>query len=171
MTSCARCGGRLIRHEVRRRHVIENATKVWMQVIRLLCRGECKTTCTQLLPNMLPHKHYCAEEVQEALQSQEDGTPICQLQTSADESTLRRWRSEFRTVLTILSGTMESIAATMRQSVEPLLRMADTPLARLREALLALETLPAGWSYLARAYFWCHTHPVCLGCPAAHPLR
>jgi hypothetical protein len=151
--------------------VIENAIKVWRPVIRLLCRGECKTTCTQLLPNMLPYKHYCAEEVQEALQAQADGTPTCQLETSADESTLRRWRSEFRAVLTTLSGTMESIAATLRGTALPLLRLAGTPLARLREAVLALEKLPAGWTYLARAYFWHHTHLVCLGCPADHPLR
>ena len=73
--------------------------KVWDRVFRLLCKGECKTSFTQLLPNMLPRKHYCAAEVEEVLHAEETGLPMSQLRTQADESTVRRWRNEFSTVL------------------------------------------------------------------------
>jgi len=136
--------------------------KVWLRVHRLLCNGDCKTTCTQLLPNMLPHKHYCAAEVEEVLYAEETGSLVSQLSTYADESTVRRWRNEFATVLDSLSGTLESITAVVRGKPKPLLLMAGATFKRLREAVTALEELPPGWTHLSRAYFWCRAHPVCL---------
>jgi len=164
MTTCPRCGGRLTGHGTRERHVIENGVKIWFRVRRRRCKdAKCKTSCTQLLPNMLPHKHYCAADVEEVLRAAETHTPTSELQTTADESTLRRWRNEFSAMLDVLSGTLESIATAVRRPVKPLLQMAKAPLARLREAVTALEELPAGWTYLSRAYFWRRTHPLCLG--------
>lgn len=136
--------------------------KVWFRVLRLLCKGECKTTYTQLLPNMLPQKHYCAAEVEEVLRAQEIGSPMSQLCTNADESTVRRWRNEFPTVLDSLSGTLEAITAVICGKTKPLLQMAGSSFKRLREAVASLEKLPEGWTHLSRAYFWCRAHPVCL---------
>ena len=136
--------------------------KIWLRVLRLLCTGECKSTCTQLLPNMLPHKHYCAAEVEEVLHAQEIGSPMSQLSTNADESTVRRWRNEFSAVLDSLSGTLEAIAAVICGKPKPLLQMAGASFKRLREAVASLEKLPTGWTHLSRAYFWRRAHPVCL---------
>ena len=111
---------------------------------------------------MLPHKHYCAAEVEEVLHAQETGSPLGQLRTQADESTVRRWRNEFSTVLDSLSGTIEAITAVVRGKPKPLLQMAGVSFKRLREAVAALEELPAGWTHLSRAYFWRRAHPVCL---------
>ena len=163
MEVCPLCGGRLTGHGTRRRHVIENGVKVWLRVHRRRCKGECKTTCTQLLPNMLPHKHYCAAEVEEVLRATETHTPTSQLRTASEESTLRRWRNEFATGLDVLSGTLEAIASTLQSREKPLLQMANAPLARLTEAVRALGGVPAGWTILSRAYFWRICHPVCLG--------
>ena len=162
LTVCPRCGGQLNGHGSRERHVIENGMKVWFRVFRLLCKGECKTTCTQLLPNMLPRKHYCATEVEEVLQAEETGLPMGQLCTHADESTVRRWRNEFSTVLDSLSGTLEAITAVICGKPKPLLQMSGSSFKRLREAVTSLEELPAGWTHLSRAYFWRRIHPVCL---------
>jgi len=136
--------------------------KVWSRVFRLLCTGECKSTYTQLQPNMLPHKHYCAAEVEEVLYAEETGSPTSQLRTNADESTVRRWRNEFSTVLNTLSGTLEAIAALVRGKPKPLLQMAGTSFKRLREAVSSLEELPTGCTHLSRAFYWRRTHPVCL---------
>jgi len=122
LTACPHYGGQLNGHGFRERHVIESGMKIWLRVLRLLCTGECKTTCTQLLPNMLPHKHYCAAEVEEVLRAQETGSPMSQLRTNADESTVRRWRNEFPTVLDSLSGALEAITAVICGKTKPLCR-------------------------------------------------
>ena len=136
--------------------------KVWNRVFRLLCKGECKTSFTQLLPNMLPRKHYCAAEVEEVLHAEETGLPMSQLRTQADESTVRRWRNEFSTVLDNLSGALEAIATMVRGKPMPLLQMAGSSFKRLREAVATLEELPPDWTHLSRAFFWRFSHPVCL---------
>lgn len=111
---------------------------------------------------MLPHKHYCAAEVEEVLHAEETGLPTGQLRTQADESTVRRWRNEFSTVLDNLSGTLEAIATMIRGKPKPLLKMAGSSFKRLREAVATLEELPPGWTHLSRAFFWRFSHPVCL---------
>ena len=148
----------------RRRHVIENGVKDWSRVHRLRCKNKCKCKAnfTQLEPNMLPHKHYCAADVEEVLYAEETGSPVSQLRTNADASTMRRWRNEFSTVLDTLSGTLEAIAAAVRGKPKPLLQMAIASFKRMREAVSSLEELPTGWTHLSRAFYWCRVHPVCL---------
>ena len=85
------CGGKFHKHGKRKRHVIERG-KIWYFVQRLRC-SVCRCTRTLLQPNMLPHKHYAALEIEQVLQQQEE--PAASLhECGAEESTLRRWMRE-----------------------------------------------------------------------------
>jgi transposase-like protein len=145
-SKCSRCGGKLHKHGKRKRHVIEACKKVWYQVQRFLCTNcESGKTFTLLLPNMLPHKHYTAYEIEQVLQNQEDPTTSLH-SCGAEESTLRRWKQEFPQKLSALAASLESLVNVSITRLVP-------PLQRVYNALSLLVHPPPNQSRLAWAYF------------------
>ena len=130
--------------------------KKWYSVQRFRC-SSCGKTFTQLLPNMLPRKHYAAPEIEQVLRKHEDpAAPIACC--GAEESTLNRWKLEFPEILTALTFKLCSMAnATMS------LISAARPLQRLYDALKLLLRPPPEGSYLAWAFYVSKTHPVHVG--------
>ena len=152
---CPYCGcGKIYKHGKRKRHFIKQG-KNWRKVQRFYCtHSDCGKFFTLLLPNMLPHKHYAAPEIEQVLQEQEDPTasrPEC----GAEESTLRRWRLEFPPKLSALAASLESLVnVSMTRLV--------APLQRVYNALNLLVRPPLDQSRLAWAFFLGKFHPVCL---------
>jgi len=146
---CPYCGGKKFhKHGQRRRHTIENGKKIWHKVQRFHCTHydcDCGKTFTLLLPNMLPHKHYAALEIEQVLQKQED--PAAPLhECGAEESTLRRWMQEFPPKLSALAASLELLAnVSMTRLV--------APLQRVYNALALLVHPPTDQSRLAWAFF------------------
>ena len=152
---CPYCGSeKFHKHGSRKRHVIERV-KTWYQVQRFRCTHCCEhRTFTVLLPNMLPHKHYAAPEIEQVLQNQEDPTSSPH-ECGAEESTLRRWAREFPSKLSAFAALLELLANV---SVTRLL----APLQRVYNALGLLVRPPANQCRLAWAFFVNKYHPVCV---------
>ena len=145
-------GGKFHKHGKRRRHVIEQGGKKWDHVQRFRC-SRCGTTFTLLLPNMLPHKHYAALEIEQVLQKQENPAAPPH-ECGAEESTLQRWKREFPEKLSILAASLESLANASRIYL-------ISPLQRIYNALgLLLHTL-SNQSRLAWAFF-VSQHSICI---------
>ena len=144
---CHYCSGeKFHKHGTRERHVIEQGKKIWHEVQRFHCAcDDCRKTFTLLLPNMLPHKHYAAPEIEQVLHKQENPTDPPH-ECGAEESTLRRWVQEFPQILSVLAVSLESL---VNVSITRLV----APLQRVYNALALLACPPPEQSRLAWAFF------------------
>jgi hypothetical protein len=115
-----------------------------------------------LLPFMLPDKHYSGPEIEEALSDFEEGVVVNRVETGAEESTLRRWKRQFRSTIPILTTKIEALVQCWFQKTLPL-STTDSPLGRLKKALELVEVFPSGWTILAWSFFQALAHPLCLG--------
>lgn len=157
---CPTCSGRLYRHGTRRRHVIEQGSKIWHKVQRCRCLS-CKRTCTFLPAIMIPHKHYHAAEVEAVVR---DASAMSSQLPSieAEGSTIRRWTKSFQVELSALSGHLEALRLMINGSSASLCGPAKSPYERLRTALLPfVSNCPEG-EILSRAFFIRRFHPVCV---------
>jgi len=102
---------------------------------------------------MLPYKHYAALEIEQVLRKQEDPTAPPH-ECGAEESTLRRWRSEFPDVLAGLISRLSSLAHITINLV-----LQVPPLQRLYDTLNFLAPPPPDSSRLAWAFFVSRFHP------------
>jgi len=159
---CPRCFSPAHGHGTRKRHVIRNGEKCWYRVQRGLCIGKCRRSFTMLLPFMLPDKHYSGPEIEEALSDFEEGVVVNRVETGAEESTLRRWKRQFRSTIPILTTKIEALVQCWFQKTLPL-STTDSPLGRLKKALELVEVFPSGWTILAWSFFQALAHPLCLG--------
>jgi len=150
--TCPYCGSKKIhKYGKRNRHVIEKE-KVWYKVQRYHCINyECGVYFTLLLPNMLPHKHYAAPEIEQVLKKQEDPAAPHH-ECGAEESTLRRWMREFPPKLSGLAAFLESLANISQTCL-------IAPLQRIYYALSLLYHPPLQ-DCLALAFFTCRFNRV-----------
>ena len=116
-----------------------------------------------LLPFMLPHKHYSGPEIEEVLSVFEAGASVNSVETGAEESTLQRWKQQFRSLIPLLSGQLEELAHQFFDKKTSLSIIPDRPLWRLKRALGLLEAPDPGWTILGRSFFLALAHPLCLG--------
>jgi transposase-like protein len=152
-SACFSCGSRFHKNGSRQRHVIEHVKKVWHTLQRFRCSA-CGQSFTLLKTNMLPRKHYAAQEIEEVLRKHEDPsapTPCC----GAEESTLNRWKREFPKIIVDLTMRLHSL---INAPISLISR--KRPLQRLYEVVKALPHLSPEGSYLAWAYYVSKTHPV-----------
>jgi hypothetical protein len=111
---------------------------------------------------MLPYKHYGAEEIEETIQSLEVGTPIRFLESTAEESTIRRWSKEYGALLPELAGKLEALFQFLSCKKIPLLEYLSKPFERLKKAFFLLVEPSSGEPVLSRASFLAKSHPLCL---------
>lgn len=116
---------------------------------RLRCLA-CRCTRTLLQPNMLPHKHYAASEIEQVLNKQEDPAAPPH-ECGAEESTIRRWKREYPEKLSALAALLESLANVSTTRLVP-------PLQRIYNVVNVLVRPPPRHSRLARAFF-CESNP------------
>jgi transposase-like protein len=148
---CFLCCKKIHKHGKRSRHVIDQGKKIWDSVQRFFCPA-CSKTSTLLKSNMLPHKHYAAQEIEQVLQKHEK--PTCPPhECGAEESTLRRWLQEFPPKLYALAACLYSLANISSIELLP-------PLQSVYDALALLPRPPSGGCRLAWAYIVSKTHPV-----------
>lgn len=113
---------------------------------------------------MLPSKHYSAPEIEGVMAAFEAGVPVNSVETGAEESTLRRWKRQFRTVIPVLCSKLEALAQEFFEKETSLISLPASPLGRLKIALGLLEYPHPVWSVLGRAFFRAMlSHPLCLG--------
>jgi len=138
--------------------------KEWRRVQRFRC-DECGKTFTRLPALLLPFKHYVASEIEGVLRHLFGGGKLSEAPSGADESTLRRWWSEFSHKLPQWAGALESRAYQVFGPRPSLMRHSHT-LKRLEEALSRLPALPSRWPMMVKALYWLKTaHPLCLPRP------
>ena len=112
---------------------------------------------------MLPYKHYCAQEIEDSLSALESGAALNGVSCGAEESTLRRWQKEFRSILPILAAKLEALAQRWFDRKIPLGIRIASPLLHLKHSLELLEEPPDGWTVLGRSFFQSRAHPLCIG--------
>lgn len=151
-------------HGARPRIAKVQGVKQWRRVQRFFCPC-CRKTFTRLPAFLLPFKHYIAPEIEGVLRHLFDGGRLSYSPSGADESTLRRWWSEFRHKLPQWAGSLESRVFKLSRRIPSLIRHSH-PLKRLEEALSHLPTLPSGWTVLVKTLYWLlPSHPLCLPWP------
>jgi len=112
---------------------------------------------------MLPHKHYSGPEIEKVLSAFEEGATVNSVETGAEESTLRRWKRQFSSVIPVLSVQLEALAYKFFLKETSLSALPDRPLWRLKRALGLVEEIYPGWTILGRSFFRSLAHPLCLG--------
>ena len=112
---------------------------------------------------MLPYKHYTSSEIDTAVFDMEAGS-MRQGSSEAEESTLRRWQSEFTHKARGWASKLEVLVRRLKGQSFPLTIIQDKPMSRLVEVLLVLAELPSDWTTLTKAFYWEQiSHPLCLG--------
>ena len=159
LISCPSCSGRLYRHGTRLRHVIEDNLKIWHKVQRYRC-SICKRACTLLPANMIPHKHYPACEIEAVVRAASEGKSYRLPGLGAEESTLNRWRQDFRLDSAALTGHLEALLMMISPFQGSLCRPLKNPYERLKNALLPFVTTCLEGEVLSRAFFIRRFHPV-----------
>ena len=147
------------RHGVRPRIAVTSGDKAWRQVQRFIC-NRCKKSFTRLTEFLLPFKHYVVTEIEGALRHIFQGGELSKAPSGASESTLRRWRDEYKPQIQEWSGRVEDLI--LRQCrASGLIRWTLDPLARLAEVLSRLPPLPGNWPVMIKALWWLSkSHPL-----------
>lgn len=110
---------------------------------------------------LLPFKHYAASEIEAALRHVFEGGELSQAACGAEESTLRRWRDEFRGKMQEWAGLLEAMAFDLFNQVPSLVQRISHPLRRLEQILSRLPALPPEWPVLVQALWWLKkSHPL-----------
>jgi hypothetical protein len=109
---------------------------------------------------LLPFKHYIVTEIEGALRHIFQGGEISKAPSGASESTLRRWRDEYKPKIQEWSGRLEDLILSQCRNPE-LIRLSFDPLARLAEVLSRLPPLPGNWPVMVKALWWlAKSHPL-----------
>ena len=136
--------------------------KKWCRVRRFSCMC-CHKTFSRLPNFLLPYKHYVTQEIEQALLAPEGVASCALISSSAEESTLRRWRKEYHYKMQHWAGILEAKAQEWFQQYQSLLDLSVQPLQRLRQARSLLPELPHRWPLLTQAIHWLSpSHPLCL---------
>jgi hypothetical protein len=88
------------------------------------------------------------------------GGELSKAPSGASESTLRRWRDEYKSQIQEWSGRLEDLI--LRQCRIPgLIGLTFDPLARLAEILSRLPPLPGNWPVMVKTLWWLSkSHPL-----------
>jgi len=106
-----------------------------------------------------------AREIEGVLRHLFGGGKLSESPSVADESTLRRWWSEFSNKLPQWAGSLESRVFKLSRRVPNFIRYSH-PLKRLEEALSRMPALPFQWTVMVKTLWWLKTsHPLCLPWP------
>jgi len=98
----------------------------------------------------LPFKHYIASEIEGALRHLYDGGKLSESPSSAEESTLRRWRQEFSYKMQEWAGLLEARAFKLYGRAPGFIKRLAHPLRRLEKALSELPALPSRWTVMVK---------------------
>jgi hypothetical protein len=117
---CPFCDGLLYYRD----SVIRNVLNFASEVMRLLLRRLLCDTCNSLhreLPDIVqPYKHYSAEVVQAVLDDSEEASTC-----AADNSTIRRWMSDFAVAEPDINQRLSSVYVRMTEETVPISRSED----------------------------------------------
>lgn len=129
---------------------------------RYRCVDGCGRTFTVLHPWMLPYKHYNALEIEDVLSEDAPDEGNAGGTSGAEESTIGRWKGQFRAVLPVLATKLEALVTFCLGGSISLVE-SDGDLQRVYRAVSYLEKVPEGSSRLGRAFYLAMAHPLCLG--------
>ncbi len=126
---CPICSGALKVRDTKRRKLICTTEEIVVRTYRLrrLYCTDCGKLHTELPDCMQPYKHYEADAIQAEIDSSQENP-------NADESTLRRWRTEFHRLKNQLEGALRALWSEHSGVHYPLLPQ-DSLLRMLREKL------------------------------------
>ncbi len=150
---CPCCSGNLKVVGSRERKCIEGSGEKMVLVIRRLRCTQCKRIHHELPDMLVPYKRHTRKSIEEVI------IEYSNLSVSADESTLRRWKSWFNDISDYFQGCLKSIAIRSgRESAED---KSGFPKSKLQRIWHYVGDAP-GW--LARAVrpivntnLWTHT--------------
>ena len=110
---------------------------------------------------MLPFKHYTAAEIERVLSYLFGGGILSKSPSLAGESTLYRWRREFRGKMQQWAGALEGQVFKLFNRITNFIEMPSLPLTRLQKSLSQLPTLPSRWTVIVKTLWWLNpSHPL-----------
>jgi len=112
---------------------------------------------------MLPYKHYPAQVIENAVESFESGRAVNEIATCAEESTLRRWRRQFKTILPGLCGQLQVVVKYITRKDPSLCEFTKTYMARLKIHLESIGEADSGHTVLGRTFLKTAAYHVCVG--------
>lgn len=114
---CPCCGGELAVISSRRRTGIHSDGQEKIFIIRVLGCDACKRSHRELPDFIIPYKRHLSSTIETVITGDEEQTVI------ADESTRRRWKEWFMSLVTYFAGCLNSIA--IRYNQEPVKEPSD----------------------------------------------
>lgn len=133
---CPCCGGHLKVLGSRRRTCIIGSGEKMVLVIRRLRCTQCKRIHHELPDRLIPYKRHVRKSIEAVIIEDTN------LSVSADESTLRRWKSWFNDMSDYFQGCLKSIAIRYgRESAED-------------KSVLPKSKLQRIWQYVGNAPGW-----------------
>ena len=112
---CPLCGSPLVYRDHKLRGLKDNAGKKSMYFLRRLLCQACLKLHTEIPSIIQPYKHYDSETIQSVLDGSE-GADAC----AADDSTIRRWRSDFTKAAPDITLRMASVYSQLTDKKTPI---------------------------------------------------
>ena len=153
---CPYCGDSLEYRNSRKRNVYDELRNKAIYLLRRLWCSGCRHLHTEIPDIIQPHKHYSSSVIQDVL----SGGDIC----AADDSTIRRWRNDFKEAKPDIEQRLKSIYVLETGSHAPLTTGVKT--------LGSLIKAEPRWLSFVTKLLICHGHRLCTRfafCPEPPP--
>ena len=131
MLYCPYCGGATWRHGGYWRNFWEYSKKRKIWILRVKCKC-CGKTHAVIPDFLLPDRKYSSKEIEQVIEAKEEGTPISEIDTEAEESTMRRWWNQFKERSKKVIDKLESKLAVGHQGMLSLIHSDVKGLKRLK---------------------------------------
>jgi hypothetical protein len=118
LINCPLCSGKLAYRDRKLRKLINLFGEIRFFLLRRLRCQSCKKLHTELPSIIQPYKHYDSDAIQSVLDNNEDESAC-----TADNSTIRRWKTEFAEAKSGINQRLTSVYAQMTDEKVPI---ADT---------------------------------------------
>jgi uncharacterized protein YbaR (Trm112 family) len=112
---CPLCSGGLFYRDSKLRKLKDLLGEVWRFFVRRLLCQSCKKLHTELPSIIQPYRHYSSDAIQSVLDGGEAGADC-----AADNSTIRRWKTEFAHAVPDINQRLASTHAQMGDEKVPI---------------------------------------------------
>ena len=113
---CPFCSGELVYRDSKSRKLKDIVGEISCFLLRRLhCQGTCKTLHTELPDIIQPYKHYESAVIQSVIDGSADA-----LTCHADDSTIRRWKNDFKNAEPDIEQRVASVYGVMTDEIAPI---------------------------------------------------
>ena len=156
-TRCPFCSGILKYRNSKPRRTLDELSNITIYLLRRFWCDGCRHLHTEIPDFIQPYRHYGSSVIQDVL---DGGGDAC----AADDSTIRRWRNDFKEAEADIEQRLKSIYAIGTGS--------HAPLTTRKKTLGSLMKAEPHWLLFVMKLLICHGHRLCTRfafCPEPPP--